>query len=203
MPKQVVKQKELMILVSALLAFVILISLTTFYYRSDKKDETTEEEEPITAEATISSGEQTESSEDQPESEMIGSEVFFTTPTAADILTEIRNADPYAEQPEFSELPPVKVMWSGYYFSDQQPVEIDDEIIIQLDVDESGFGVILVCTIQKADYPEVLALTDAQQLWVAGQITEIETEGTGTVHIAVEYIRFEETPNSTAAPSPQ
>ena len=203
MAKQAIKQKELMILVSALLAFVILISLTTFYYRSEKEDEPVEKEEPITAEATISSGEQTESSKEQPESEMIGSQVFFTTPTAADILTEIRNADPYAEKPEFSKLPPVKVMWSGYYFSDQQPVERDDEIIIQLDVDENGFGVILICTIQKADYPEILELTDAQQLWVAGQITEIETEGTGTVHIAVEYVRFEETPNSSAAPSAQ
>ena len=194
MAKQAIKQKELMILLSSLLAFAILLTLTTLYYRSDPEKPEEEKEEPVTVEGALDQGEAMVESVPEKKEEIIGSQVFFVTPTAAELLQEIRTADPYGEQPNFSELPPVKVMWSGFYFSDQEIQGNDKETTILLDVDESGFGALLSCTINNADYPEIKTLDEGQQLWVAGQITEIDPEGTGTIHIQVEYVRFDEGP---------
>ena len=129
--------------------------------------------------------------------ETIGSDTFFLTPTAAEVLTALRDADPYAEQPDLKDGPPMKVMWPGYYFPDQEIIEHDGTVSIQLDVDASGFGVILACTINLADYPQVKTLEPGQLIWVAGEVTEIDMEGTGTVFINVEYIRFDEGPSAS------
>ena len=202
MPRQVIKKNELVILLISLLVFAILLTLTTIYYRSDKKKEESKEEEPVVVEGTIAPKEQNENEQPEETSETIGSDAFFLTPTAADVLTALREADPYAEPPDLDDAPAMKVMWPGFFFPDQEVVENKDEIIIQLDVDESGFGVILVCTVKLADYPEVKTLEPGQQIWVAGEVTEIDMEGTGTVHITVEYIRFDEGPTASRKSSP-
>jgi len=201
MPRQVIKKNELVILLISLLVFAILLTLTTIYYRSgDKKEKS--EEELVVVEGSIAPKGQNENRQPEEKSETIGSEAFFLTPTAADVLTALREADPYAEQPDLEDAPAMKVMWPGFYFPDQEVVENNGEIIIQLDVDESGFGVILVCTIKLTDYPEVKTLQPGQQIWVAGEVTEIDMEGTGTVHITVEYIRFDEGPTASRKSSP-
>lgn len=202
MPRQVIKKNELVILLISLLAFAILLTLTTIYYRSDEKKEESEEEEPVVVEGTIAPKEQSENEEPEETSETIGSDAFFLTPTAAEVLTALRETDPYAEPPGLDNAPAMKVMWPGFFFPDQEVIETKDEIIIQLDVDESGFGVILVCTVKLADYPEVKTLEPGQQIWVAGEVTEIDMEGIGTVHITVEYIRFDEGPAASRKSSP-
>ena len=200
MPKQVIKKNELVILLVSLLVFAILLALTTLYYRSNKSLEKSQKKEPVVVEGTIAPGAQGKNKEPEESSQTIGSGVFFLTPTAAEVLTAIRDADPYAEQPDPGDTPPMKVIWPGYYFPDQEIVENNDEVIFQLDVDESGFGVILVCTVKRADYPEVKDLEPGQQIWVAGEVTEIDMEGTGTVYITVEYIRFDEGPTVSNKP---
>lgn len=202
MSRQAIKKNELIILIISLLAFAILITFTAFYYRSNEKGEKQEKEEPVVVEGAIAPRDQAEPEKPRKESETIGSKAFFLTPSAAEVLTAIRNADPYAEPPDPTEIPPMKVMWPGYYFPDQEAVETADEIIIQLDVDESGFGVILICTISLADYPEIKILEPGQRIWVAGEVTQIDMEGTGTVSISVEYIRFDEGPAAAQKPSP-
>ncbi len=202
MAKQVIKKNELIILLISLLVFAILIVLTTIYYRSDNNKEASEKKEPVVVEGEIAPKQQSEN-EPTKKSETIGSEAFFLTPTAAEVLTALRDADPYSEQPDLETAPPMKVMWPGYYFPDQEITENNGEMIFQLDVDESGFGVILVCTVTLADYPEVKTLEPGQQIWVAGEVTEIDMEGTGTVHITVEYIRFDEGPPASQPLSPQ
>ena len=194
MPRQIIKKNELIILLVSLLLFAILLALTTIFYRSGDKKDKSEKKEPVVVEGAIAPAEQDENKQPEKTSQTVGSGVFFLTPTAAEVLTAIRDADPYAEPPDLEGAPPMKVMWPGYYFPDQEIVENNDEVIIQLDVDESGFGVILVCTIKLADYPEVKELQSGQQIWVAGEVTEIDMEGTGTVHITAEYIRFDEGP---------
>ncbi len=193
MAKELIKKNELVILLCSLLAFFILLTLTTMYYRSDKKDKG-EKEEPVVVEGVIAPENPEESGSPGKQPETIGSETFFITPTAAEVLTALRDADPYAEQPDLKDGPPMKVMWPGYYFPDQEITEHEGKVHIQLDVDSSGFGVILACTINLADYPQVKALEPGQLIWVAGEVTEIDMEGTGTVSLNVEYIRFDEGP---------
>ncbi len=201
MPKELIKKNELIILLCSLLVFFVLLTLTTIYYRSDEKDKS-EKEEPVVVEGVIATENQEESGNPDKQPETIGSETFFLTPTAAEVLTALRETDPYAEQPDLKDSPPMKVMWPGYYFPDQEIIENNGEVIIQFDVDQSGFGVILVCTIKVADYPQVQALEPGQQIWVAGEVTEIDMEGTGTVSISVEYIRFDEGPAGSRKSTP-
>jgi len=201
MPRQVIKKNELIILLISLLVFAILIILTTIYYRSDNNKEEGEKKEPVVVEGTIAPKNQSETKPPQ-QSETIGSEAFFLTPTAAEVLSALRDADPYSEPHNLENAPPMKVMWPGFYFPDQEIIENNDEIVFQLDVDESGFGVILVCTVPVADYPEVKTLEAGQLIWVAGEVTEIDMEGTGMVHITVEYIRFDEEPPALRPSSP-
>ncbi len=201
MAKELIKKNELIILLCSLLAFFVLLTLTTIYYRSDKKNKR-EKEEPVVVEGVIAPENQKESGNPEKQPETIGSETFFLTPTAAEVLTALREADPYAEQPDLKDGPPMKVMWPGYFFPDQEIIENNGEVIIQFDVDESGFGVILVCTVKLADYPQVKALEPGQLIWVAGEVTEIDMEGTGTVSINVEYIRFDEGPAGSRKAAP-
>ncbi|RZW13852.1 MAG: hypothetical protein EX260_11085 [Desulfobulbaceae bacterium] len=81
-------------------------------------------------------------------------------------------------------------MWPGYFFSFEQ--QDDGTTIVQLDVDENGFGVVLLCTLNLADFPEIQNLEPGKKVWVAGIVTSIDMEGTGTVQIDAEHIRYEE-----------
>jgi hypothetical protein len=81
-------------------------------------------------------------------------------------------------------------MWPGYFFSFEQ--QDDGRTIVQLDVDENGFGVVLLCALNLADFPEIQNLERGKKVWVAGIVTSIDMEGTGTVHIDAEHIRYEE-----------
>ena len=87
-------------------------------------------------------------------------------------------------------------MWPGYFFSLTK--DETGQSILQLDVDESGFGVILVCRVTLSDYPELAKLEQGRKIWVAGEVTSIDPEGTGSVNIDVEYIRFDESPPLSA-----
>ncbi len=197
MPKQTIKKNELIILLCSLLAFAVLLTLTTIYYRSGDKQDKSDKEEPVVVEGVIASKNQSETEKPPKQSETIGSAAFFLTPTAAEVLSALREADPYTEQPDLQNGPPMKVMWPGYFFPDQELIENNDKITIQLDIDENGFGVILVCTVSVTDYPEVKTLKPGQQIWVAGEVTEIDMDGTGAIAINVEYIRFDEGPLTT------
>ena len=194
MRKQVIKRKELFILIGMLLAFIILITITSLFFsrQSDKTEKP--KKEPTLVEGTVSNGKQIAPVKDLlPESEKIGSEAFFLKPSADEVLSELRNANEMLQQPPETS-PVMKVMWPGYFFSLTE--DIAGATILQLDIEESGFGVILFCTVKLADYPEIKELKKGVKIWVAGEITAIDPEGTGTVFINVEYIRFDEGPSS-------
>ena len=201
MGKETIKRKELFTLIGVLLGFVILLTVASFYFRDrqvSKKDEAKEEIQVV--EGTIS--QQTADPEAEPgkTSETIGSTAFFIKPSAAEMLTALRESDPYAPQQLPEDSPPLKVMWPGYFFSFEQ--QDDGTAIVQLDVDETGFGVILICTLNPTDFPEIQKLEQGKKVWVAGIVTSIDMEGTGTVHIDAEHIRYEESLIEAIKPGP-
>ena len=190
MRKQVIKRKELMILGGTLLFFVILIGVTMYFFggKTQKTEDTSTE--PVLVEGKMAKKDSTSQKPEQ-ESQRIGSEAFFLKPTADEVLAALKEADNQLKPPP-ENLPAMKVMWPGYFFSLTENKTSPG--VLQLDVDESGFGVILVCSVNTSEYPEVKQLEQGQKLWVAGQVTAIDTEGTGSVHINVEFIRFDEGP---------
>lgn len=191
MSKETIKRKELFTLIGVLLGFVILLTVASIYFRERQaanKDKQKEEIEVV--EGTISREPGQEEAEPEKSSETIGSTAFFIKPSAAEMLTALRDSDPYAPQQLPEDSPPLKVMWPGYFFSFEQ--QDDGRTIVQLDVDENGFGVVLLCALNLADFPEIQNLERGKKVWVAGIVTSIDMEGTGTVHIDAEHIRYEE-----------
>lgn len=192
MRKQIIKRKELFILLGMLLAFALLLTITTFFFRGRSDSTKKEAQEPTLVEGVISTDKQNDSKENTArKSQKIGSNAFFLKPSASEVLTALREADQQLQQP-VENTPAMKVMWPGYFFS--QTKNKAGDTVVQLDVDESGFGVILTCTVKSGAYPEISTLKQGQQIWVAGEVTAIDTEGTGNVLINVEYIRFDKGP---------
>lgn len=194
MRKQLIKRKELFILLGILLAFALLLTLTTLFFSGKTDNGKKEKKEPTLVEGAIPTDKQNDHVGTPTEkSQKIGSEAFFLKPSADEVLTALRDADQLLQQPP-ENTPAMKVMWPGYFYSLAKNKTGDT--IVQLDIDESGFGVILICTVKLTDYPEVKELKQGQKIWVAGVITAIDPEGTGNVFINVEYIRFDEGPVS-------
>ncbi|THB77512.1 MAG: hypothetical protein D6B25_06485 [Desulfobulbaceae bacterium] len=186
-----IKGKELAVLVGMIIAFVLVLSLTGLYFRNRQAPEKNKEDITL-VEGTISPDQNQEHTNSEPVK--IGSDAFFLKPSADEVLTALKEAAGEGIQELPIEHPPMKVMWPGYFFSVERTES--GEGLMQLDVDENGFGVVLVCSVKLDDYPQVTKLTQGQKIWVAGQVTAIDMDGTGGVHITVEYIRFDDGPTT-------
>ena len=186
-----VKKKELLILIGVLVIFAILLTVTALFFGSKSGNDHTspKESERVLVEGVIA--EESSHGNEKKTKSKTGSQAFFLKPSAEEVITALREADDRLEQPP-EDSPVLKVMWPGYFFS--LTSSESGETILQLDVDESGFGATLVCKVSLSDYPELKNLTQGRKIWVAGKVTAIDPEGTGSVHIDVEYIRFDEGP---------
>ncbi|MBT8333712.1 MAG: hypothetical protein KJP19_04700, partial [Deltaproteobacteria bacterium] len=130
MGKETIKRKELFILIAVLLGFVILLFVANMYFRERQvTDKDKQEEEIEVVEGTISREPSQDEAEPEKSSETIGSTAFFIKPSAAEMLTALRESDPYAPQQPPEDSPPLKVMWPGYFFSFEQ--QDDGTTIVQ------------------------------------------------------------------------
>ena len=196
MPRLPIKKNELFILVGSLLVVVILIGITVLFSgnNNDSNKENNKESERVLVEGIIAKdGTNGNDQNDQPS--RTSTQAFFLKPSAEEVISALREANDRLEQPP-ENTPVLKVMWPGHFFSLTK--EESGETIMQLDVDESGFGAILVCLVSLADYPQLEEIEQGRKLWVAGEVTAIDPEGTGSIHINVEYIRFDEGPPQAA-----
>lgn len=196
MPKLSIKRNELFILLGFLLSVAVLILVTVLFYGNNNGNgnNSKKESERILVEGVIAKN-GSNGHEQKDERSQTSSQAFFLKPSAEEVLSALREADNKLEQPP-ENTPVLKVMWPGHFFSLTKDETGQD--FLQLDVDESGFGAILVCRVSLSDYPELKKMEKGRKLWVAGEVTAIDPEGTGTVHITVEYIRFDEGPPQAA-----
>jgi hypothetical protein len=65
-----------------------------------------------------------------------------------------------------------------------------DSATLMLDASEDGFGVIIVTEISLQRYPGIAAAQPGDRIWVAGQIAEVDTHGTGQIALISEYVGF-------------
>ena len=61
---------------------------------------------------------------------------------------------------------------------------------MMLDASEDGFGVIIVAEINLQRYPGIAAAQPGDRIWIAGQIAEVDTHGTGQIVLVSEYVGF-------------
>ncbi|RZW13853.1 MAG: hypothetical protein EX260_11090 [Desulfobulbaceae bacterium] len=91
MGKETIKRKELFILIAVLLGFVILLFVANMYFRERQvTDKDKQEEEIEVVEGTISREPSQDEAEPEKSSETIGSTAFFIKPSAAEMLTALR-----------------------------------------------------------------------------------------------------------------
>jgi hypothetical protein len=192
MSKLPIKKNELFILVGSLLAVMILIGITVLFSSSKNNSDrnSKKESDRILVEGVIAKEGSTGKNQDD-EQPGTGSHAFFLKPSAQDVISALRESDDKLEQPP-EDSPVLKVMWPGHFLSLTK--EESGKALLQLDVDESGFGAILVCRVSLGDYPQLEQLEQGRKIWVAGEVTAIDPEGTGSVYIDVEYVRFDEGP---------
>lgn len=189
------ERKEILTLIISILVLIVMVTGTGLYFRSKKDNGASKAKEEITVvEGRLPTADDQRQAKEKDESETIGSTAFFLKPSAEEVLSALKEADPFSHEQPDEDRPPMKVMWPGYFFSVAE--EKMGTHILKLDVDPNGFGVILLCRVKLSDYPEIKTLQQGQKIWVAGEVTSIDLNGTGSVSINVEYIRFDEGPEA-------
>lgn len=90
-----------------------------------------------------------------------------------------------AEEKKFAEL---RVVWPLYFFKIIKRGQ--DTATVMLDASEDGFGVIIVTEINLQRYSGIAVAQPGDRIWVAGQIAEVDTHGTGQIVLISEYVGF-------------
>jgi hypothetical protein len=90
-----------------------------------------------------------------------------------------------AEEKTFTEL---RIVWPLYFFKIMKRGQ--DTATVMLDASEDGFGVIVVTEINLQRYPGIDTAQPGNRIWVAGQIAEVDTHGTGQIVLISEYVGF-------------
>jgi hypothetical protein len=89
------------------------------------------------------------------------------------------------EEKKFAEL---RVVWPLYFFKIVKRGQ--DTATVMLDASEDGFGVIIVTEINLQRYPGIAASQPGDRIWIAGQISNVDTHGTGQIVLISEYVGF-------------
>ncbi len=122
----------------------------------------------------------------------IQSQTFFLHPSAAEILSMVK-------QLSVSKLPVIKkkysdlrVLWPVYFFEVQK--REGDKATVLCDGSKNGFGVTIKTVVDIGTYPQILSVKRGKKIWLAGKIAGVDGAGTGTIFLKTEAIRFESEP---------
>lgn len=208
MPPKETKKKELLLLIAVSAAFILMLTSIGLFFKNKGNHAELSEQHQNTDGITLVSGIIANGKKpvQKPKTaKTIGSTAYFLSPSAEEMLSTIKQRIKTASPQTSSEAPLLKVMWPGYFFSLNKKQMKD--ALLELDTDESGFGVVLLCTVNAADYPELDNMKPGQKIWVAGEVTGMDPSGTGTITINAEYVRFDDGPTTagqrTADPQPK
>jgi preprotein translocase subunit YajC len=113
---------------------------------------------------------------------------YATEPSPAEVIDRIEAIDRYERREEAEKFKGILVVWPLYFFSARQQGQ--DTLEMSLDASEDGFGVIIVCQASLKKYPDLATLQPGDKIWLAGKISEIDTNGTGQITVVTDYIGF-------------
>lgn len=184
------KNKDWLITLGVFGVFGILIVLSSMFFSGNDqnlpKEPVVEEEVKI----DLPAKEQNSLAEDAQNSEKSGTTSFFLRPGPEELLSKLESLSYQDFKKETKELPGLRIMWPAYFFS---IVKVEDEKAeVMLDASEDGFGVILITSINIAEYPEILEKKQGEKIWLAAEITGVDPTGTGQFFLSTEYVRFDD-----------
>lgn len=115
---------------------------------------------------------------------------FFLTPSPSEIMALVKEIEATEIPVPRERYENLRIIWPTYFFKiiDRGPQTAK----VLFDTSEDGFGVNIVSEINHLKYPEILTASPYQKIWLAGQIEGIDPEGTGTIYMQTEYVRFRE-----------
>jgi len=183
------KNKDLLVPTASAIAVIILLGgIGTFLNSgSDSKKDNVTEEPPKKIEIPVDQNQGSQA--DRPKSEEASQpQTFYIEPLPGQILEAIEGLDPVALDEKSREFPGLKVMWPLYFFKLEE--DENKKTFLYLDVSEDGFGITVVCDVDVNIYPQLKEAKSGELLWVAGEISGLDTSGTGQFYIKTEQIRF-------------
>ncbi len=190
------KNKDWLTAVLGLGVFILLLALFGLFFQGRTKQTPGEqvEKEKIEKIDLIS-----ENSSGDSSSPALQTTSFFLKPTPTELMENFREMEPYELKTEAKKLPGLRVMWPTYFFSILK--EDPGIVTLLLDTTEDGFGVTIVCDINSSKYPQILKLKRGDKLWVAGEISGMDSEGVGQIFITPEHIKFKEDEEGIITPN--
>lgn len=115
---------------------------------------------------------------------------YFLKPSPAEVMSmvkEIVDSELPVPEEKYNNL---RIVWPAYFF---QIVEQDSvKATVLFDTSSDGFGVNISTEINLLDNPDILAAVPYQKVWLAGEISAIDPDGTGTIYMNTEHVRFRE-----------
>jgi hypothetical protein len=113
---------------------------------------------------------------------------FSREPSPDELTRKLEILDDQERKTEEKKITELRVVWPLYFFKIIKRGQ--DSATVMLDASEDGFGVIIVTEINLRRYPGIAAAQPGDRIWVAGQIAEVDTHGTGQIVLISEYLGF-------------
>ncbi len=178
------KNKDWLMAVGGLGVFIIALSFLGFFFQGNSKKPAEVKEVQSVEKVQLTVGDKKENST----AKTPQTASFFLKPSPSEIMAKFTELDSHQLKAEAKKLPGLRVMWPTYFFS-----ILNEEAGITtllLDTTEDGFGVTIACNVSSSKYPKIQKLLRGDKLWVAGEITGVDTEGVGQILISTEHLRF-------------
>ncbi len=115
---------------------------------------------------------------------------YFLKPSPAEVMSmvkEIVDSELPVPEEKYNNL---RIVWPAYFFKVMEQDTVTATVLF--DTSQDGFGVNISTDISLVDNPDILTAIPYQKVWLAGEISAIDPDGTGTIYMNTEHVRFRE-----------
>jgi len=177
----VIKHRERLTLVGLALGLVVFVGIGVYLQRHNQGPPA-QEASPALKKVEFTPQQGTAADRSQ---EAGKSHAYYLKPSPGELLETITAMQGLNDDAASRKLLALRVIWPVYFFSAEGTAKQKQ---LLLDVSEDGFGVVVRGEVAVADYPLAVELEQGEKLWVGGEITAVDPNGTGTVYLQIEYL---------------
>lgn len=188
------EKQELLAILGLVLLIIILIILglrTQQNYLARKNEPEKELREPTKIEvSTQAAGSGSDGQGDGNNGATGSSSTFYLKPTPGELVAVVKELVESELPVPKEKYENLRIVWPLYFF---EVVTKEARLAkVMFDTSPDGFGVNVTTYVDFLRYPEILQAKAYQKVWLAGEVTGIEAEGTGTIHMTAEHVRFQD-----------
>ncbi|WP_163339609.1 hypothetical protein [Desulfopila sp. IMCC35008] len=190
--KWIKKRQELVIVAGFVLLIGLLIYLSLNmkqnYFRGGDKGDKEKMRERVNL--TTQSAESGDVDSEGNQKSGLPITTYFLKPSPAEVMSmvkEIVGSELPVPEEKYNNL---RIVWPAYFFKILEQDSVKATVLF--DTSKDGFGVNISTEINILDNPDILAALPYQKVWLAGEISAIDPDGTGTIYMTTEHVRFRE-----------